>query len=162
MESNLLWLNSIHTRLYLFFGRHSPTSSGTYLLWDEPLIIISYLKRAVISEQFLADFKSKRFKWNQTEMWRHALRAQTNLLWAMKWMWLIPEEIHCSKKVTNFLALHIRNSTFRCGSMTLKIPWHQSTGAFFTVYFTSLQRSPNPFWLASHILYNQGLWMQVT
>lgn len=151
VESNLLWLNSIRTRLYLFFGRHSPTSSGAYLLCDEPLIIISYWKGEVISGWLLADFKSKRSKWNQSEKWRHALGAQTSLLWAMKWMWLIPKEFHRSKKLTDFLAFHTRNSTFRCGLTTLKIPWHQPTE--LSVYSTSLKGSSNPFWLASHILY---------
>lgn len=81
------------------------------------------------------------------------------LLWAEKWMWLIPEEFRCSKKVTDFLAFHIRNSTFRCGSMTPKITWYQSTGAFSLLHYKDPQThfDWHPIFVTS-----QGLWTQVT
>lgn len=81
------------------------------------------------------------------------------LLWAVKWMWLIPEEFRCSKKVTDFLAFHIRNSTFRCGSMTPKITWYQSTGAFSLLHYKDPQThfDWHPIFVTS-----QGLWTQVT
>lgn len=99
MESNLLWLNSICTRLYLFFGRHSPTSSRMDLLCDEPLIIISYLKRAVIQNGFLQIFKKKiqmKPNWN-VEARTQSTDQSPRLLWAVKQMWLIPESFSALK-----------------------------------------------------------------
>lgn len=81
MQSDLLRLNSIRAKLYLFYTKHLPPNTGKYLLRDQPLTTTtSYRKAAGISEHFPGDLKIKKIpsKPNQNaEAWaQDAVRSQ--------------------------------------------------------------------------------------